>query len=189
MNHQGLFYSASFLDSREGVGVGLDLAARDLSRSDRLRSLGSKLPVLGEAEILVVNVLVDDTSHAVLAVVASGLRAVVPDGLLVLDSDLEDIGSLAFFSGKVEARRETVGERLTGLAKAGLDNGVVAREEVPPGSGVSCFVLKRPVGRQAYSITSPISAKTLSGSKRRPPRPTAIVWVSPICFTGVGASQ
>ena len=186
MNHP---CSASFLDTSEGVGVGLDLAAGDLSGSDRLGSLGSQLLVLGEAEILVVKVLVDDASHAALAVVASGLRAVVPDGLLVLDSDLEDIGSLALLGGKVEARGEAIGERLAGLAEAGLDHGVVAREEVPPGSGVSCFAMKRLIDRKTYSTTSPISATTLSGSNRRPPRPATTVWVTPVCFTGVGASQ
>jgi len=89
--------------------------------------------VAAEAEVLVVKVLVDDTNHAVLAVVAVLLRAVVPDGSLVLNNDLEDIGSLALLSGEVEAGEETVtlGERLAGLAEAGLGDGVVVGEEVP----------------------------------------------------------
>ena len=86
-----------------------------------------------EAEVLVVKVLVDNTSHAHLAVVSLLLRAVVPDWLCVFDDNLEDIGSLAFHGGEVEASEETsaISERLARLAKAGLGNGVVGRKEVP----------------------------------------------------------
>jgi hypothetical protein len=66
-------------------------------------------------------------------VVALLLRAVVPDRLGVLHNNLEDVRSLAFARGKVEAGEEssTVGERLAGLAEAGLGDGVVGGEEVP----------------------------------------------------------
>lgn len=86
-----------------------------------------------EAEVLVVKVLVDNTSHTHLAMVTLLLRAVVPDWLGVFDDNLEDVGSLAFHGGEVKASEETgaVSERLTRFAKAGLGNGVVGGEEVP----------------------------------------------------------
>jgi hypothetical protein len=89
--------------------------------------------VSAQTEVLVVKVLVDDTHHTHLAVATLLLSAVVPDRLGVLHNNLENVGSLALSCGKVEAGKETctVGERLTGLAEAGLGDGVVGGEEVP----------------------------------------------------------
>lgn len=86
-----------------------------------------------QREILVIKVLVNHTIHAILAMVAILLRAVVPDGLLILDHNLEDIGCLALSDHEVEAAEEACAVRqgLAGLAEGGLRDGVVAREEVP----------------------------------------------------------
>lgn len=67
-----------------------------------------------KAEQLVVEVLVDDSDHALLAVVASRLGTVVPDGLLVLNDDLEDLRSLVLLGWEAEPREET------GVASQGL---------------------------------------------------------------------
>lgn len=80
-----------------------------------------------------VKVLVDDTGHAVLAVIPTGLGTVVPDGVLVLDDDLEDVGSLAASYG-LEAAEEGLepgGVGGAGLGEGGLGDGVVPGEEVP----------------------------------------------------------
>lgn len=84
-----------------------------------------------EGEVLVVEVLVDDTRHALRAMVA--LRTIVPDGLLVLDLDLEDVLGLAIVRDELEAGEEgaAVGEGHAGAAEAGLGDGVVLGEEVP----------------------------------------------------------
>jgi hypothetical protein len=112
------------LETAEWVGVGDDIATLDDWGNDWSASVAGKLTVLGECE-LAVEVLVDDTSHAILAVEASRLGAVVPDGLLVLDNDLEDIGSLALL-GWLEAGEEGVGILgLAWLAETRLSDGVV----------------------------------------------------------------
>lgn len=88
---------------------------------------------MGSQGVGPVEVLVDDTSHAVLAVVACGLGTVVPDGGLVLDDDLEDVGSLWALGG-LEAAEEGLGEggvRDAGLAEGRLGDRVVFGEEVP----------------------------------------------------------
>ncbi|KAI6758789.1 hypothetical protein HG530_011029 [Fusarium avenaceum] len=121
------------LEATVGVRVRANLSALLNRRDNRHTSQGSELLVAAQAKVLVVKVLVDNTNHAGLAVVALLLRAVVPDGLLVLDGKLEDIGSLALLGSKVETGEETsaVGEGLAGLAEAGLSDGVVHGEEVP----------------------------------------------------------
>lgn len=89
--------------------------------------------MLGESEVGAVEVLVDDANHAVLAVLAGVLSAVVPDGLLVLDDDLEDVGGLSLGGKEVEAGEEggAVGQGVARVAKVGLGNGVVAGQVVP----------------------------------------------------------
>jgi len=89
--------------------------------------------VLGQAEVGVVKVLVDHTNHAVLAVVADGLRAVVPGRLIRSDHNLEHIRVLALLGREIEAGEETgaVGERLARVGKVGLRNGVVEGQELP----------------------------------------------------------
>lgn len=84
-----------------------------------------------ERKVLVVEVLVDDTRHALRAMVPLG--TVVPDGLLILDLDLEDVGGLARLRDEVEAGEEgaAVGEGHAGVPEAGLGDGVVLGEEVP----------------------------------------------------------
>jgi len=80
-----------------------------------------------------VEVLVDDTSHSVLAVVARSLGTIVPGGSLVLDDDLEDVGGLWAPCG-LEAAEEGLGEggvRDAGLAEGGLGDRVVLGKEVP----------------------------------------------------------
>lgn len=122
------------LEAGERVRVGNnDTAALDRG-NNRLVNLGSQLAVGPKTELLVVEVLVDDAGHAVLAVVTVLLRAVVPDGrLCLLDDNLEDIVGLALLDGKVEARvdRRPIGKGLAGLAERGLRDCVVARQEVP----------------------------------------------------------
>lgn len=123
----------SRLEATVGVGVGNDLSTLLNWGDDRLDSLSGKLLVSSEAEVLVIKVLVDYTNHAILAVVSHLLSTVVPDGLGVLNHNLEDIRSLALLGREVEAGEETaaVGERLAGLTEAGLCDGVVLGEEVP----------------------------------------------------------
>lgn len=86
-----------------------------------------------QAKVLVIKVLVDHTSHALLAVIACLLCTVIPDRLLILHDDLEDIAGLAALSAKVETGEEGVAviEGLAGLPEAGLGDGVVLGEEVP----------------------------------------------------------
>ena len=63
--------------------------------------------------------------------VAVGLGAVVPDGLLVLDHEGEDVlGLLARGSGEVEATEEAMRLWLAGLVEGGLGDGVVLGQEV-----------------------------------------------------------
>lgn len=116
-----------------GVGVGDDVAPLLHGRDDGDLGLGCELPVLAQADGGVVKVLVDDANHAVLAVRADLLWAVVPDRLGVLDDNLENLGCLALLSGKVKSgeERAAVGQRLAWLAKAGLRDGVVLGEVVP----------------------------------------------------------
>lgn len=121
------------LEAAKGVRVGDDLTTLDPRRDDRSTGLSSKLSELGKAEILVVEVLVDHTHHAVLAVVADLLCAVVPNGVRGLNHNLEDILSLSLFGGKVEAGEEAsaISDRLARGVEAGLGDGVVLGEEVP----------------------------------------------------------
>ena len=64
-------------------------------RSDR--DVGeSCLLLIGRKSIRAVEVLVDDTSHALLTVATLGLSAVVPERLSVLDDKLEDVGLVEF---------------------------------------------------------------------------------------------
>lgn len=65
--------------------------------------------------------------------VARSLSTVVPDGGLVLDDDLEDVGGLWAF-GWLEAAEEGLGKRCVGdagLAKGRLSDRVVLGEEMP----------------------------------------------------------
>lgn len=114
--------------SAEGVG--------ELASTEAVKGVGRGLAsdgvlceflVLGEGLVVVVEVLVDDGGHAGLAVVAGGLGAVVPDGVLVFDLEGEDVLVLAGAggSGVVEAGKDAAGERLAGLLEGGLGDGVV----------------------------------------------------------------
>lgn len=89
--------------------------------------------MLGETEVGVIKVLVDDTNHTLLAVVPCSLGAVVPDSVLGLDNNLEDKLVLALLGRKPEAGEEAgaVGERFAGVGKVGLGDRVVGGEELP----------------------------------------------------------
>lgn len=65
--------------------------------------------------------------------VALGLRAVVPDGRVVDDGDLVDVGVLTLGSDKVEAGKEAsaISKGLARMSKVGLSQGVVGSSEVP----------------------------------------------------------
>lgn len=125
------------LESSERVGVGDDAAVRSLnSRAARgVGKLGEV--VVGGESVGRVKVLVDDAGHALLAVVPLGLGAVEPDGLLVLDGDLEDVLTLTLGDVEVEAGEEPdlgvsgVGQGLAGLAEGRLGDGVVQGGKVP----------------------------------------------------------
>tara|TARA_R110002003_G_scaffold115_2_gene9924 strand:+ start:43 stop:528 length:486 start_codon:yes stop_codon:yes gene_type:complete len=73
-----------------------------------------------------VEVLIDHTAHAGLAMVPDSLRAVVPERIFVLHLEGEDVVGLALCGGEVEAGEDAaaVGEGLAGLVEGGLDNGV-----------------------------------------------------------------
>lgn len=115
------------------IGVGNNLANVFHGRDDARARQGRRLLVLLQAEIGIIKVLVDDASHALLAVVALLLGAVIPNRLLVLDLELEDIVRLALARGELEAGEEAgpVGQGLARLGKGGLHEGMVLREEVP----------------------------------------------------------
>lgn len=68
-----------------------------------------------------VEVLVNHSSHSILAVVAGSLGTVIPDRVLVLDDDLEDIGGLHSVAGGLEAAEEGLGKG--GVRDAGLAEG------------------------------------------------------------------
>ncbi len=116
-----------------GIGVLDDDTTLLSRRNNGGTSLGSSLLVLGESEIVAVEVLVDDSSHALLAVIADSLGAVVPDGVLGLDDELEDILGLTLLDGKLETREETVAtsQGLARVSKVGLGDGVVLGHELP----------------------------------------------------------
>lgn len=104
----------------------------DQRRDDRGASLSGQSLVGGEG-VGRIKVLVDHTSHPILAVVARSLSTVVPDGGLVLDDDLEDVGGLWAFGG-LEAAEEGLSERGVGdagLAEGRLSDRVVLGEEMP----------------------------------------------------------
>ena len=120
----------SRLETAEGVGVGNASTALDgwLHTRGGLAG-GGELTVAGEGE-LGVEALVDDTGHARLAMSARVLGAVEPDGILVLDNDLEHLSRLALGDGE-EAREEGGGVLgLAGVAKGRLDDRMVAGGEV-----------------------------------------------------------
>lgn len=104
------------LEAALGVGVGDAVAALDIGLADGGAGGGGELLVLGQG-VGRVEVLVDDTSHAVLAVVACSLAAVVPDRGAVLDDDLEDLGVLALGSGEESGEEGLSARRLAGLTE------------------------------------------------------------------------
>jgi len=111
------------LETTLRVGVEDAIATLDVGLAGGDAGGSSKLLVLGQG-VGRVEVLVDDTGHAVLAVAARGLAAVVPDRGTVLHDDLEDFRVLAVVGGE-EAREEGVGVLwLAGLAERGLDDRV-----------------------------------------------------------------
>ena len=68
--------------------------------------------------------LVDHTSHAILAVTAVGLGAVEPDRVGVVDGDGEGCGGRRH-GGWDKAREESASERMAGISKARLSDSVV----------------------------------------------------------------
>jgi hypothetical protein len=120
---------SSRLDARERVRVGNDSSTGNVWWRDGSASQSS-LGLVGRERIRSIEVLVDHSAHALLAMVVLGLRAVEPGRVLVLDFDLEDIGALAGRGIEVEAGEETVIKRLARLGEAGLDNGMVLWEIV-----------------------------------------------------------
>lgn len=86
---------------------------------DRSTRTGSQ-SLVGSQGVGRVEVLIDHASHPILTMVAGSLGAIVPNGSLVLDDDLEDVGCLHSVAGGLEAAEEGLGEggvRDTGLAK------------------------------------------------------------------------
>lgn len=80
------------LESAQRVGVRNDPATVTHNRgSDGAVGESSLLLIRGES-IRAVEILVDDTSHALLAVAAIGLGAIVPERLSILNDKLEDVG-------------------------------------------------------------------------------------------------
>lgn len=79
-----------------------------------------------------VEVLVDNTAHAFLAVIAVRLRAVVPDGVPVLHRKGEDVWCFTCGGVEVEAREDGIvaAKRLAWLVERGLHEGVRLGEEV-----------------------------------------------------------
>lgn len=67
----------------------------------------------------VIEVLVDNTAHALLAVVAVRLTAVVPERLLVLHEKRENVVGLATWGCEVETGEDarSIGERLAWLVE------------------------------------------------------------------------
>jgi hypothetical protein len=85
------------------------------------------LLVLGK-RLIAVKVLVDDSTHALTAVIAKWLAAVVPEWFGVVDLKCEDALGLALRGGEVEAREDAglvSWERHTWLFERRLHNGVV----------------------------------------------------------------
>lgn len=82
--------------------------------------------------LIAVEVLIDNAAHAALAMIAGCLAAVVPEGLGVLDGELEHVGRLALLGGEVEAGEDAgaAGERLARLVERRLHHGVVLGQEV-----------------------------------------------------------
>lgn len=108
------------LETTVGVWVGNDRASLDNRGNDRSTRAGSQ-SLVGSQGVGRIEVLVDDASHAVLTVVAGSLSTVIPDGVLVIDDNLEDIGGLHSVAGGLEAAEEGLGEG--GIRDAGLAEG------------------------------------------------------------------
>src|SRR6266480_7820225 len=80
------------LESAQRVGVRNDPATVTHNRRSEGVVGESSLLFIGRKSVGAVEVLVDDARHAVLAVAAYGLSAVIPERLSVLDDNLEDVG-------------------------------------------------------------------------------------------------
>lgn len=122
-----------------GAGRCYGVVGEDTTDGTTLRAGAGLVGGLGESNELVEGVAspwgVDGANHAALAVVASSLTTVEPDGVAVLNSDGEGGGGRRVGGGD-EAGEETVGQRLAGLGKARLDDAVVlgVEEELNLGS-------------------------------------------------------
>ena len=89
------------LETSLGVGVGEDVAVVQASADrwdDCNVSIGCQR-LMSIQRVGAVEILVDDSNHTAFAMGTNCLGAVVPDGRLVLDHDLEDIRSLALGGG------------------------------------------------------------------------------------------
>jgi len=93
------------LEAPKRVRVLDDLATLDDRRNNGNTSVSSCSHIFSQGVSLGIEILVDNTGHASLAVVAVGLGAVVPDGIVVGNDDLEDVGGLAA-GGGLEAGEE-----------------------------------------------------------------------------------
>lgn len=102
-----------------------------ISRGLLCHSVDSVRLVLGQ-RVLAVEILVDNAAHALLAMGACCLTAVVPDRLGILDSEGEHVGCLASCGVEVEAREDGCGsaEGLARLVEGRLSDGVGFGEEV-----------------------------------------------------------
>lgn len=106
-----------------------------LNRRDNADLSEGRLGLVGREGAGRVEVLVDHTSHSLLAMAAGGLGTVVPNGVVIFDQNLENIRSFGLaLSGGLEAAEERdrdVGVRDAGRCKGGLGNAVVLGQELP----------------------------------------------------------
>lgn len=114
------------------------MSAQFVVGDDDIIDLGGFLAVNTKGEILVVKVLVHNTSHSILTVLPLELRTIKPDGTGILYDNLKDIRCLyAHLGSKIEAAKETdlfteaVQKGLAGLQKTTLSHTVVCGKEMP----------------------------------------------------------
>ena len=80
-----------FEGSVAAIGVWIRNGHTRNGRDTRSARIGSTCLVVAQSAVAIV-ILINHASHAFLAVVSILLGTVIPDGILVLDDNLEDIG-------------------------------------------------------------------------------------------------
>lgn len=107
-------------------------AIRRLDIRTRLLSCcpNTRLLVLSEGLLRVIERLVDNTAHALLAMIAVDLTAIIPEWFFRLNLEREHIRCLAGGCWEVETGEDTAAERLARSVEGRLSDGVVLGEEV-----------------------------------------------------------